>query len=59
MESINNDILKELKQLRIDVNIIKEKLDDEDSQLTKEEELLEESYESEKNNKTRDFLKTG
>jgi len=48
----NKEILEKLNRLQIDVDIIKEKLDDDDIQLTDgEEKLLEESYENEKNNK--------
>ncbi len=48
-QTINQQILNELKQLRVDINIIKEDLNG-DSQLTEEEEqLLDESYENEKN----------
>jgi len=37
---INEKILNELKQIRIDIDIIKDNLNDEDSQLTEEEERL-------------------
>ena len=48
---LNQKILEELKQIKIDINIVKNKLDNEDSILTEEEEeLLEKSYESENNN---------
>jgi hypothetical protein len=48
--SINNEILNELKQLRMDVNILKQNTLDSDTILTdEEEEILEESYENEKN----------
>ena len=48
----NKEILEKLNRLQIDVDIIKEKLDDDDIQSTDgEEKLLEESYENEKNNK--------
>ena len=41
-------ILEELRQIRIDINIIKDNVSDEDSQLSDDEEkLLEESYENE------------
>ena len=50
-ELTNQKILDELKQIRIDIDIIKDNLNDEDSQLTEEEErLLEGSYEAERNN---------
>jgi len=53
MEQITNkEILEKLDKLQIDVNIIKENIHEEDSQLTEEEEkLLEESYENETSGK--------
>ena len=51
VQMLNREILEKLNQLQIDVAIIKEKLGDEDTELTEEEEkLLEKSYENEKNN---------
>jgi len=45
----NEEILKELKEIRIEINAIKERMPDKDMFLTQEEEaLLEASYESEK-----------
>ena len=54
MEIISNkEILEKLNQLQIDVNIIKEKLDNEDTILTSEEETeLEKSLREYKNGET-------
>ena len=48
MEPTTRDLMNELKQIRVDINIIKDNVNEVDSQLSEEEErLLEESYENE------------
>ena len=49
MVNENNDILKELKEIRVEIKAIKDNMPDKDMFLNAEEErLLEESYEHEK-----------